>query len=71
MAQPLTQEQIREHAEEIILAHTEDIETLTISEMLVDALEGASDEEHDRVVREVADAISEADVIVTWPDATP
>lgn len=56
--------EVRETAKRIILSHAEDIENLSISEMLEDLELPIS--EHEALCERVGDAISEATVTVTW-----
>ena len=63
---PLTPQQIRKHATRIIRSAVEDIEYGAIGEMLEDALDGYSDDAHDKACRQVDAAIRSANVDVTW-----
>lgn len=67
----MSPEQIREHAERIIRSQVEDIEYGSIGEMLEAEIDGLPDEEADKVVRAVDDAIGHAEVTVRWLNATP
>lgn len=64
----MTPEEMRGHAEDIILSHVRDVECLSIDEHLEDALAGMTGAEADEVCRKVDDLIRTATVTVEWDD---
>ena len=65
----MTQEELREIAESIILNYTDDISGMSVGERAEDFLgPELSDDEYDAAIDEIESLVSSAKVTVTWDE---